>query len=601
MRRRSIAALLLAACLATSARADVFPFGEEFQANTYTANVQSGPAVATLAGGGFVVTWSSYGGATDPSGHSVQGQRYDATGAPDGPQFQVNVWTTNSQTLPAVAADTGGGFIVVWTSNGGSGTDTDAYSIQGRRYDATGTPLGPEFQVNSYTTSFQGNPAIAVDAAGASVVVWMGFGSDDSDTDSGSVHGQRYDVAGLADGGEFQVNSYTTGVQGVPAIAADASGSFVVVWYSEGSAGTDTSYNSIQGQRYDAAGAPDGGEFQVNSYTTGYQLTPDVAATGSGTFVVVWHSDEADGDASAYSVHGQRYDAMGAPDGGEFQLNTYVTGNQAEPVVAAHAAGGFVVVWQSQGSSGPDVGSTSIQGRRYDAAGTPLGPEFQVNSYSSGTQAVPAVATDGAGGFVAAWASQGSPGSDNDNSYGIVAQRFAPGRRVRGKKILVKDPTGAEEQRTVIALGKETGTDIGPGIVGNPVFDGATLRVIAKGTLDSDQTYVLDAAGWSPVGTTGFKYSGPTAGDGDPVKKLLLKRTPNGTALVKAILKGNVGTQSLDVEPPNAGDEGGLILGINGGATYCVAFGGAAGGSEAKDTDQLWKITNATADACPSP
>jgi hypothetical protein len=68
------------------------------------------------------------------------------------------------------------------------------------------------------------------------------------------------------------------------------------------------------------------------------------------------------------------------------------------------------------------------------------------------------------------------------------------------------------------------------------------------------------------------------------VRKVLLKRTPNGTALVKAILKGNVGTQDLSVVPPNPGDEGGIILAINGGGTYCASFGGAAGGGETADS-----------------
>jgi hypothetical protein len=161
----------------------------------------------------------------------------------------------------------------------------------------------------------------------------------------------------------------------------------------------------------------------------------------------------------------------------------------------------------------------------------------------------------------------------------------------------VKDATRTEAKRRVIVLGRETSTDIGPGIVGNPVASGATLRVIAKGGVDSDQTYVLDASGWSTIGTIGFRYLGPTGPDGDPVDRVLIKRTANGTALLKAVLKGNVGTQSLDVVPPSPGDEGGIILGINGGGTYCVSFGGTAGGTETADQPTLWKVLNATAQA----
>jgi hypothetical protein len=53
-------------------------------------------------------------------------------------------------------------------------------------------------------------------------------------------------------GGEFQVNTYTTNDQRVPAVAVDGQGNFVVAWQSYSSSGTDTSYSSIQAQRYDA-------------------------------------------------------------------------------------------------------------------------------------------------------------------------------------------------------------------------------------------------------------------------------------------------------------------------------------------------------------
>jgi len=35
--------------------------GTEFRVNTYTSNAQSNPSVTALSGGGFVVTWMSYG------------------------------------------------------------------------------------------------------------------------------------------------------------------------------------------------------------------------------------------------------------------------------------------------------------------------------------------------------------------------------------------------------------------------------------------------------------------------------------------------------------------------------------------------------------
>ena len=55
----------------------------------------------------------------------------------------------------------------------------------------------------------------------------------------------------LALGGQFQVNSFTTYLQGFPSVSSvDSRGSFVVVWHSEGSKGTDSSDFSVQGQSF---------------------------------------------------------------------------------------------------------------------------------------------------------------------------------------------------------------------------------------------------------------------------------------------------------------------------------------------------------------
>ena len=47
---------------------------------------------------------------------------------------------------------------------------------------------------------------------------------------SSGVFGQRFDSDGSMVGSEFQVNTYTTGTQDTPSVAADASGNFVMVW-----------------------------------------------------------------------------------------------------------------------------------------------------------------------------------------------------------------------------------------------------------------------------------------------------------------------------------------------------------------------------------
>src|SRR3972149_5801250 len=116
-------------------------------------------------------------------------------------------------------------------------------------------------------------------------------------------------------GAEFQVNTFTTGVQEGATAAQAANGSFVVAWTSgRGNANQDGSYTGGFGQRFGASGGPQGGEFQVNSYTTGAQASRRVACGANGAFGVVWSSAGQDG--SIDGVFGQRFDASRVPPGG---------------------------------------------------------------------------------------------------------------------------------------------------------------------------------------------------------------------------------------------------------------------------------------------
>src|SRR5262245_11538996 len=78
-------------------------------------------------------------------------------------------------------------------------------------------------------------------------------------------------------GAEFQINTYVTGVQSWADVAFAPDGSFVVVWESVGSSGTDQSQESIHGQRYASNGKALGAEFQVNTFTLDGQFRPSVA------------------------------------------------------------------------------------------------------------------------------------------------------------------------------------------------------------------------------------------------------------------------------------------------------------------------------------
>ena len=388
MRRPPLILLIL---LATSVMVgaddavSIAPAGFEFRVNTYTTGAQREGSTAGFANGGntMIVTWESLD--QDGSQHGVVAQRYTGASIPVGPEFRVNTYTTADQIVPDVAVDQPGNFVVVWQSENQDGDDRGIY---GQRYTSGGLPSGSEFRVNTYTTGGQTFPDVAKDSSGNFVVVWASAGQDGS---SDGVFGQRYAATGAPLGPEFQVNTYATGAQRFPAVAFADAGNFVVVW--EGYSPSDQFFG-VFGQRYSGAGVPLGGEFRVNTYTTGNQRYPAVAGGFSG-FVVTWQSGGQDG--SGYGVFAQRYATAGLPAGVEFRVNGFTTNNQSFPAAAAHLADRYMISWQSEGQDGSGPG-IFMQIFNSGVPETPL--DNAVNTYTPGAQTAPAVTHDPIGFMV---------------------------------------------------------------------------------------------------------------------------------------------------------------------------------------------------------
>ncbi len=272
------------------------PVGGEFQVNTYTASEQGLSSAAGLSNGNFVVTWISDG--QDGDSWGVYGQLYDGSGTKIGSEFQVNTYTASSQFASSAAGLSNGNFVVTWDS---AGQDGDLRGVYGQLYDGSGTKIGSEFQVNTYTVSSQGSPSASGLSNGTFVVTWESNGQDGS---MRGVYGQLYDSSGTKIGSEFQVNTYTASNQWLPSAAGLSNGNFVVTWDS---AGQNGSSRGVYGQLYDGSGTKIGNEFQVNTYTAGFQVSPSAAGISNGNFVVTWDSDGQDGDGSG--VYGQIFNS----------------------------------------------------------------------------------------------------------------------------------------------------------------------------------------------------------------------------------------------------------------------------------------------------
>jgi len=386
------------------------PLDGEEQVNSFTLNQQEHPAVAALTGGGHVVLWQSL-YQDDESTWGVYGQRYDADGAPTGPEFRVNETTDGSQQLSAVAGLPGGGFVAVWQDD--SGRDGSGVGVFARIFDAAGVP-GAQFQANLEASSSQERPSVTVLSNGNILIAWRALTSAGSGDGSGyGVTGRVFTAAGAPVSGDLVLNTFTSSTQHEVSVAPNGAGGFVAVWASFGQ---DGAQYGVYGQRFNAAGAKVGAEFRVNTTTPSDQDAPEVARLADGGFVVVWQ-DQSGADGSGLGVFQQRFAANGTPVGGETLVNQYSYTTQSDAQVAATADGGWIVTWSDY--SGFDGSGGGVFAQRYDAAGATVDGAFLVNEQTSSTQDESDVAVLADGRIAVVWTSETSGGAGDGSSRGV--------------------------------------------------------------------------------------------------------------------------------------------------------------------------------------
>lgn len=247
----------------------------------------------------------------------------------------------------------------------------------------------------------------------------------------------------LPQGPEFQVTSFTTGVQALPAVAVAADGSFVVAWESDGQA--EAGYGTFL-RRFDASGEPLGDDQQVNTVTAGDQWDADIGVFADGGFVVVWDDDSgADGDARG--VFGRLFDANGVAQGIEFQLSASGTGDHNDPVVATAPDGGFLVAWEIE-RAGSGL-AEDLEYRLFDSDGMAVSGDVPLNTNQADDQEDLDLAADADGNFVAVWESFGQDGSFDT----IIARRIDSAGVLASAEIQVNVSTEGNQQNPGVAMG----------------------------------------------------------------------------------------------------------------------------------------------------
>jgi len=405
------------------------PYGVEFQVNTYKNDSQDKAQIAALSGGDFVVCWQSY--EQDGAGWGVYGQLFSAQGEKVGSEFQVNTYSNDSQLEPQIASLLGGGFVLCWTSYGQNGFEYGSY---GQLFGPSGERIGNEFRAGSYPSSFQNDPYIAPLSNGGFVICWSGEGREGL-----GIYGQKFSASGEKVGDEFRASSSAAKYQMRPIISLLSEGNFVICWESEAQ---DGSALGVYGQLLSAVGDKIGSEFQVNSYTSGYQQKPSIAPLFGGGFVICWESWFQDGSGSG--IYGQLFSKNAEKMGSEFMVNSYTNNNQRNPKTTNLSKDVFGVCWESNEQDGSNSG---IYGQLFLTNGHKLGSEFQVNSYVWSVQFNPIPSPLKDGNFVICWESIDQDGSGG----GIYAQLFSEtGKRI-GNEFRVNTYTLGDQKDPLIA------------------------------------------------------------------------------------------------------------------------------------------------------
>ena len=393
-----------------------FRLGGEFQVNTYTGDYQS-----RTGGGG-----DARAAASSSPGRATRTAACSASSPAVSPA-RARLWPTSSRSTPtprtrssirSVAAAAAGGFVVVWQSNLQDGSN---YGVFARRFSSAGVALGGEFQVNTYTADNQSRPVGGSDSSATSSSPGRAI-SRTARTRASSPAASR--APGVPSAGEFQVNTYTAGRPALsPSVAASAAGDFVVVWqsYVQDGCGLRRLRPALR-QRRRARGQ------RVPGQHLHHELP--VRPIGGGERrrrlrrrLAELRSGRLDG----YGIFGSALlerRRSGSPASSRSTPTPRAT--RRYPSVAADADGDFVVAWQSYDQDGSSYG---VFARRFSSAGVPLAQRVPGQHLHHRRPGAAGRRDDASGRFVVAWESYSQDGSGTRRLRPALRRRHRPRHR----------------------------------------------------------------------------------------------------------------------------------------------------------------------------
>ncbi|MDO4628362.1 MAG: hypothetical protein Q4C70_04195, partial [Planctomycetia bacterium] len=384
----------------------------------------------------------------------IMGQRFSRYGEKIGSEFYVSDFMDGFQTVPDVAMDMYGNFVVTWTVNGRDlnkdgmvdNNERAYYDVYARVYDASGTAITPSFlvedgfkpQINADKTPYadgteagteeettpevtslsttpgkQRNSMVAISPdCSQFIITWTNVDSRVSSTysaegitDTYGIFAQRFSISGEKIGSAFVVNANDKYDQDSATVGMDDDYNVYVVWQSSSDANTGL---DIYARKFDANNQAVSGNIQVNTTTRNDQKTPVIAVNDAGQFVVAWATQTG----SSYDVAFRCFDSNMNAYGSETIANSITTFNQNEPSVAitrkAENGTRFAVSWSSYGQENTTEKSWGVYMNIYDSVETrnsvtETRKEILVNSYLAKDESASDLAMTAFGDIGAVW------------------------------------------------------------------------------------------------------------------------------------------------------------------------------------------------------
>jgi tRNA A-37 threonylcarbamoyl transferase component Bud32 len=380
--------------------------GTEYQLNTYTYDNQGHPAMATLADGTILITWSSR--PQDGSNYGIIGRLVSQDVTQIGEEFQINTKTEEIQMFSYVLVLNENEFLVVWSSNDG----VWVRNVRSQRVSRIGQKIGLEEKLTD--GFFLGIKPILLEDGGyvlgfvdsaryprAYLTIYNADGSMRQELDIVAI-----DDPGVCDslqltllnngnfiatwkyvideqatylsqafdsnGGEIGAKKTWSSEITIWPLVKRFNDELMVKWVDTGDE-VDPNYY-VYLQRFDQNLEPIATKLQLNTYMSGYKGICDITQLQNGDYIVVWMSYGQEG--SHWELYGRRLNSNYEIISDEFHINAFTRGWQQRAVIEPLADGGFLVIWESCNSWTSDLAQDGSQGgiyaQRYDAIGNKI-------------------------------------------------------------------------------------------------------------------------------------------------------------------------------------------------------------------------------------